>query len=47
VFTMRDVETGETDMTGRFLRDTRNGRIGWIQVGGRLARRHDRVREVA
>jgi CubicO group peptidase (beta-lactamase class C family) len=38
VFAVRNADTGENDQTGRFLRD-RHGRVGWIQVGGRLARR--------
>jgi hypothetical protein len=47
IFAMRDVETGEVDHTGRFLTDPKSGSIGWIQVGGRIARRRDRVLEVA
>ncbi len=46
LFSMRDADTGDDDQTGRFLTDRRTGGIGWIQVGGRLARR-DREREVA
>jgi hypothetical protein len=47
VFTVRDANTGQTDLTGRFLRDSRRGGVGWIQIGGRLARRHGQVQEVA
>jgi CubicO group peptidase (beta-lactamase class C family) len=47
VFTVRDADTGEADLTGRFLRDSSRGEIEWVQIGGRLARRHDRAREVA
>lgn len=47
IFAMRDSETGDTSQTGRFLRDPADGGIGWIQIGGRLARRRDRVQEVA
>ena len=47
LFSMRDVETGEDDQTGRFLTDRRSGRIQWIQIGGRLARRRDQASEVA
>jgi CubicO group peptidase (beta-lactamase class C family) len=47
IFAMRDSDTGDTSQTGRFLRDPDDGGIGWIQIGGRLARRSDRVREVA
>lgn len=47
VFAMRDSETGDTNQTGRFLRDPRDGGIGWIQIGGRLARRGGGAREVA
>ncbi|MCE7000688.1 beta-lactamase family protein [Saccharothrix sp. S26] len=39
VFAMRDSDTGDTNQTGRFLRDPGGGGIGWIQIGGRLARR--------
>ncbi|MFD1150439.1 serine hydrolase domain-containing protein [Saccharothrix hoggarensis] len=39
VFAMRDSDTGDTNQTGRFLRDPGDGRIAWIQIGGRLARR--------
>ncbi|HEY0640460.1 MAG TPA: serine hydrolase domain-containing protein [Pseudonocardiaceae bacterium] len=45
-FSMRDEDTGLDDHTGRFLTDPGTGRIGWIQVGGRLARR-DRERVIA
>jgi CubicO group peptidase (beta-lactamase class C family) len=45
-FCVRDGETGE-EQTGRFLTVTDTDRIRWIQVGGRLGRRQDRVREVA
>jgi CubicO group peptidase (beta-lactamase class C family) len=45
-FSMRDADTGDDDHTGRFLTDSRTGGIGWIQVGGRLARR-DRERDIA
>jgi hypothetical protein len=47
VFAMRDVETGATDQTGRFLTDPRTGAPGWLQIGGRLARKHERVPAVA
>jgi CubicO group peptidase (beta-lactamase class C family) len=47
VFAVRDLDTGVIDQTGRFIRDRRHGEIGWIQVGGRLARRGDQAREVA
>ncbi|RKT55882.1 serine hydrolase domain-containing protein [Saccharothrix australiensis] len=40
VFAMRDSDTGDTSQTGRFLRNPRGGGIEWIQIGGRLARRH-------
>ncbi|MFI9008493.1 serine hydrolase domain-containing protein [Actinosynnema sp. NPDC053489] len=40
VFAMRDSDTGDTNQTGRFLRDPGDGGIRWIQIGGRLARRH-------
>ncbi|GLZ28593.1 serine hydrolase [Lentzea sp. NBRC 105346] len=40
MFAMRDVDTGETNQSGRFIRDSSNYEIGWLQVGGRLARRH-------
>jgi CubicO group peptidase (beta-lactamase class C family) len=46
VFAVRNTETGEDDQTGRFLRD-HHGRVGWIQVGGRLARRRALARDVA
>lgn len=39
VFAMRDSDTGDTNQTGRFLRDPGDGSIQWIQIGGRLARR--------
>ncbi|WP_367127294.1 serine hydrolase domain-containing protein [Saccharothrix sp. HUAS TT1] len=39
VFAMRDSDTGDTNQTGRFLRDPGDGGIRWIQIGGRLARR--------
>ncbi|KOX18392.1 hypothetical protein ADK67_36950 [Saccharothrix sp. NRRL B-16348] len=39
VFAMRDSDTGDTNQTGRFLRDPDDGGIRWIQIGGRLARR--------
>nr|QEO73950.1 beta-lactamase [uncultured bacterium] len=39
VFAMRDSDTGDTNQTGRFLRDPGDGGIHWIQIGGRLARR--------
>ncbi|MFC6091035.1 serine hydrolase domain-containing protein [Saccharothrix lopnurensis] len=39
VFAMRDSDTGDTNQTGRFLRDPGDGSIRWIQIGGRLARR--------
>jgi hypothetical protein len=47
VFAVRDLDTGTIDQTGRFICDRRRGEIGWIQVGGRLARRSDQAREVA
>jgi CubicO group peptidase (beta-lactamase class C family) len=47
VFAMRDSYTGDTSQTGRFLRDPDGGGIGWIQIGGRLARRQDEAQEVA
>jgi CubicO group peptidase (beta-lactamase class C family) len=37
-FAMRDAASGKFEQTGRFLRDP-DGEIGWLQVGGRLARR--------
>lgn len=43
VFGMRDADTGECDQTGRFLREPDRDEVGWIQVGGRLARRCDRT----
>ena len=39
VFAMRDSDTGDTNQTGRFLRDPGDGDIRWIQIGGRLALR--------
>jgi|GEM_PF-1346223 len=45
-FSIRDAESGDLQ-AGRFLTDPNTGRIGWIQVGGRLGRRSDRVRDVA
>lgn len=39
LFSMRDVDTGDTTQTGRFLRGSPGRGIGWLQVGGRLARR--------
>lgn len=39
LFAMRDVDTGDTTQTGRFLIDDGDKEIGWLQVGGRLARR--------
>jgi len=47
VFAMRDFETGATNQTGRFLTDPRTGAPGWLQIGGRLARKRDRSRAVA
>jgi CubicO group peptidase (beta-lactamase class C family) len=47
VFAMCEVETGGTDQTGRFLRDPRTGAPGWLQIGGRLARKRERVQAVA
>jgi CubicO group peptidase (beta-lactamase class C family) len=47
VFAMRDFETGATNQTGRFLSDPRTGEPGWLQIGGRLARKRDRARAVA
>jgi hypothetical protein len=47
VFAMRDIETGGTDQTGRFLRDPRTGAPGWLQIGGRLARKRERVPAIA
>lgn len=38
-FRMRDVDTGDTSQAGRFLRGSTGRGIGWLQVGGRLARR--------
>ncbi|MDQ3405175.1 MAG: serine hydrolase [Actinomycetota bacterium] len=45
-FAMRDCDTGETDQMGRFV-PAADGRIGWLQVGGRLARRLASVRVAA
>ncbi|MEU5692151.1 serine hydrolase domain-containing protein [Actinosynnema sp. NPDC020468] len=45
VFAMRDSDTGDTNQTGRFLRDPDDGRVEWIQIGGRLARKQ--VREMS
>lgn len=39
LFSMRDVDTGDTSQTGRFLHGSPGRGIGWLQVGGRLARR--------
>ena len=39
LFSMRDVDTGDASQTGRFLRGSPGRPIGWLQVGGRLARR--------
>ncbi|MEU0878092.1 serine hydrolase domain-containing protein [Lentzea sp. NPDC005914] len=39
LFRMRDVDTGDDTQTGRFLRGSPDRGIGWLQVGGRLARR--------
>ncbi|MFB9907498.1 serine hydrolase domain-containing protein [Allokutzneria oryzae] len=46
VFAMRDVDTGDTGQTGRFLTGPTGG-IDRIQVGGRLARRRRQAQEVA
>lgn len=47
VFAMHDIETGQTGQTGRFLKDSRTGEPGWLQIGGRLARKRARTRAVA
>ncbi|MFI9009950.1 serine hydrolase domain-containing protein [Actinosynnema sp. NPDC053489] len=47
VFSVTDPSTGETGRPGRFLRDPRSGLIDRIQVGGRIASRRQRAREVA
>jgi CubicO group peptidase (beta-lactamase class C family) len=47
VFTMRDFETGDTDQIGRFLKDPGTGAPGWLQLGGRLARKRELARAVA
>jgi CubicO group peptidase (beta-lactamase class C family) len=39
IFAMRDVDTDENNQMGRFLPDPHGDGIGWIQIGGRLARR--------
>ncbi|WP_083752450.1 serine hydrolase domain-containing protein [Saccharothrix sp. ALI-22-I] len=47
VFSVTDPASGETGHPGRFLRDPRSGVIDRIQVGGRIASRRQRAREVA
>lgn len=47
VFAMRDFETGAVNQTGRFLTDSRTGEPGWLQIGGRLARRRERAQAAA
>jgi CubicO group peptidase (beta-lactamase class C family) len=47
VFAIRDFETGETNQTGRFLTDPRTDEPGWLQIGGRLARRRGRAATAA
>jgi CubicO group peptidase (beta-lactamase class C family) len=42
-FSVRDPASGERVFGGRFLRDGPTGRIGALQVGGRLGRRQTRV----
>lgn len=46
IFSVIDLNTGETARPGRFLRNS-GGEIDRIQVGGRVARRQHRAREVA
>jgi Beta-lactamase len=43
IFAMRDFETGATNQTGRFLKNPRTGEPGWLQIGGRLAKRRGRA----
>lgn len=45
-FSVVDLNTGETARPGRFLRNS-SGEIDRIQIGGRVARRQHRAREVA
>jgi len=47
VFAMCDSETGDTSQTGRFVRDSEDGGIAWIQIGGRLAKRRSPEPEIA
>ncbi|MCG8922435.1 serine hydrolase [Lentzea sp. CC55] len=47
VFSVTDLANGATGRPGRFLRDPRSGRIDRIQIGGRVAGRRHRERDVA
>ncbi|SES14697.1 CubicO group peptidase, beta-lactamase class C family [Lentzea xinjiangensis] len=47
VFSVTDLANGATGHPGRFLRDPRSGRIDRIQIGGRVAGRRHRERDVA
>ncbi|MFD1148474.1 serine hydrolase domain-containing protein [Saccharothrix hoggarensis] len=47
VFSVTDPAGGEAGHPGRFLRDPRSGVVDRIQVGGRIASRRQRAREVA
>lgn len=44
-FALRDPATGRHVLGGRFVRDPATGEIDALQIGGRLARRQDRVRQ--
>lgn len=46
IFSIIDLNTGECGRPGRFMRDSR-GYIDRVQIGGRVARRQHRAREVA
>ncbi|MEU7481583.1 serine hydrolase domain-containing protein [Lentzea sp. NPDC042327] len=47
VFSVTELAGGATGHPGRFLRDPRSGRIDRIQIGGRVAGRRGRDRDVA
>jgi antitoxin (DNA-binding transcriptional repressor) of toxin-antitoxin stability system len=46
IFSIIELNTGEYGRPGRFMRDSR-GYIDRVQIGGRVARRQHRAREVA
>ncbi|WP_170191981.1 serine hydrolase domain-containing protein [Saccharothrix syringae] len=47
VFSVTDLAGGEAGHAGRFLRDPRSGLVDRVQIGGRVAGRRQRAREVA